>query len=86
METPRLVLTTPKPDWSHSAPDDLEASIARTREKLQRHLELLKHKLDPQAKLRRVALPFAAIAAAAGIGALAWKLSGGRERHRREPG
>lgn len=69
-------------DWSHSTPEELESSLARTRDSLERHLGMLKERFGPKAGLRKFGLPVALGAAALAAAGIAWKLTH-RERHAR---
>ena len=62
-------------DWSHSSAEEIEAGIARTRERLEDHLERLRSRFAPSATLRKLVLPAGLLAAGAAAGFLAWKMS-----------
>lgn len=68
------------PDWTQASPDEIEESIALTRASLDRHIQQLKSKFAPRARLRRIAIPL--VIAAGGLlgGGLVWKLTS-RKRH-----
>lgn len=80
MAVPRSVT-----DWSRTSPEELEKSIVRTRENLERHLGMLRERFAPKARLRRIAMPFAMACAGLAAGALAWKLTGSKPRHSHAP-
>src|SRR6185369_7989091 len=67
------------PDWTQASPEEIEESISITRASLDRHLEQLKRKFAPQARLRRMALPMAIMAGSLLAGGLIWSLS--RRKH-----
>lgn len=71
-----MAVPRPVTDWSHTPPEQLEKSIVRTRENLERHFGMLKDRFAPKARLRRIAMPFAMVVAGLAAGALAWKLTG----------
>ena len=62
-------------DWSHASQDEIEAGIARTRERLEDHLERLKSRFAPSVTLRKLVLPAGLLAAGGAAGFLAWKMS-----------
>ena len=68
------------PDWTRASPEELEESIALTRASLDHHLEQLKGKFAPRARLRRLALPLGIAAASLVAGAVAWSVWR-RKRH-----
>jgi hypothetical protein len=68
------------PDWTQASPEEIEESIALTRQSLDRHLEQLKEKFAPRARLRKFALPAALALAGALAGGLTWSLTR-RKRH-----
>jgi len=63
----------------------LEESIARTPESLEHHLQMLKERMSPQAKLRRIGMPIALALAGLAAGSLAWKLTGRKSRPSHSP-
>jgi hypothetical protein len=69
------------PDWTQASPEEIEESIAVTRMSLDRHLEQLKGKFAPRARLRRLALPIGIAAASLLAGGLVWALT----RSKRHP-
>jgi len=68
------------PDWTQASPDEIEESIAVTRASLDRHLQQLKRKFAPQARLRRMAMPLLIISGSLLAGGLALALTR-RKRH-----
>jgi hypothetical protein len=68
------------PDWTQASPEEIEESIAVTRASLDRHLEQLKGKFAPRAKLRKAALPMVIAAAGLIAGGLVWAFIR-RDRH-----
>jgi hypothetical protein len=68
------------PDWTQASPEEIEESIALTRESLERHLEQLKRKFGPQARLRRLAVPLMIAGGGLLVGGLVWGLTR-RKRH-----
>jgi len=68
------------PDWTQASPEEIEESIALTRASLNHHLEELKEKFGPRARVRKLALPLAIAAAGLLAGGLVWSLSR-RKRH-----
>jgi len=69
------------PDWTKASPDEIEESIALTRASLDLHLEQLKGKFSPQARLRRLAIPIGIAAAGLLTGGIVWLIT----RKRRHP-
>jgi hypothetical protein len=70
----------PVPDWTQASPDEIEESIAVTRASLDHHLEQLKGKFAPRARIRKLAMPLAIAAAGLIAGGLVWSI-GRRKRH-----
>jgi len=68
------------PDWTQASPEEIEESIALTRANLERHLEQLKGKFAPRARLRRLALPIG-LAAAGLAGGIVALIMLRRDRH-----
>jgi len=68
------------PDWTQATPEEIEASIAVTRASLDQHLEQLKGKFAPRARIRKMALPVAIAAAGLIAGGVLLMLSR-RKRH-----
>jgi hypothetical protein len=68
------------PDWTQASPEEIEESIAVTRASLEHHLEQLKGKFAPRARIRKLALPLAI--AAAGLIAGGIVLALGRRKRR----
>jgi hypothetical protein len=69
------------PDWTQASPEEIEESIAVTKASLDAHLEQLKGKFAPRARIRKMALPAAIAAAGLIAGGLVWSLA----RRRRHP-
>jgi len=68
------------PDWTQASPEEIEESIALTRVSLDRHLDQLKRKFTPRARLRRLAVPAGIAAAGLLAGGLVWAFTR-RQRH-----
>lgn len=68
------------PDWTQASPDEIEESIAVTRASLDRHLQQLKRKFAPQARLRRMAMPLMIVSGSLLAGGLVLALTR-RKRH-----
>jgi hypothetical protein len=68
------------PDWTQASPEEIEESIAVTRASLDQHLEQLKGKFAPRARIRKMALPMVIAAAGLIAGGIVWAVSR-RKRH-----